>query len=378
MRSGSRSLLVGSVASLVLAGSVTFLAAENHRIIRVCVDSKTGALHLIRSDEHCGNRETLLEWNLDAPLGPQGPQGQHGPAGPPGPSGPTGQRGVQGATGPAGTTGPAGPAGATGLTGPAGPAGATGLTGPAGPAGATGLTGPAGQAGATGLTGPAGQAGATGLTGPAGPAGATGLTGPAGPAGSVGPAGPTGPAGIVGPAGPAGPAGSVGPAGPAGIVGPAGKDGKNGVDGAPGAPGPQGPAGPSAGGLKLVDSQATPQTIGYFQYPQLAVLQVGPELVWVVIDAKNRNFQTGTPAYYYALENCQGTPMMYVDLLRFGTVQGTTLFYPTGDPTPMIYKSVQDENGCSNFTNLNNGMVDTFAPVGQASLANFIPPFKIK
>ena len=213
------------------------------------------------------------------------------------------------------------------------------------------------------------MAGAPGGIGPAGPAGAAGAKGDKGDPGAIGPAGA---AGGIGPAGPAGPQGLQGPQGPAG---PAGKDG---VNGTAGAPGPQGPAGPAGGGLKLIDSQATPLTIGYFQYPQLVVMQVGPELVWVVVDTKNRNFQTGTPAYYYAQQNCMGTPMMYVDALRFGTVQGTTLFYPTGDPTPMIYNSVQDENGCSNFTNLGSTSVDTFAPVGQASLATFVPPFKIK
>jgi hypothetical protein len=69
--------------------------------------------------------------------------------------------------------------------------------------------------------------------------------------------------------------------------------------------------------------------------------------------------------------------MMYVDLLRFGTVNGTTLHFPQGDPAPMIYHSVRDENGCGEYTNEGATTTDTFAPAATASLASFIGPFRI-
>ncbi len=352
MRSGSRSLLVGSVAAMVLASGVTFLANERHIIIRACVDDRTGGVRILHGDDHCGKRETLLEWNVD---GQQGPNGD----------------GTRGSTGTTGTVGPAGPAGPQGPAGPAGPAGAkgaTGATGPAGPAGPMGPTGPAGPAGPMGPAGPIGPIGPMGPIGQTGPAGPTGLTGPAGPIGQ------TGPAGAVGPAGPQGLIGLTGPAGPQGLIGPAGPQGDRGADGVAGAPGPQGPAGP-AGGLKLVDANGV--AIGYFQYPQLAAVQVGPDLVWIVMNMRNRNFDVGTPAQYYTSTDCTGQSYMYVDLFRLGTVVGTTLYYPAGEPAPMIYKSVKDENGCGQFTNEGNSEPDTFAPTAMTSLASFIAPFRI-
>jgi hypothetical protein len=83
------------------------------------------------------------------------------------------------------------------------------------------------------------------------------------------------------------------------------------------------------------------------------------------------------PAFYYTSSDCSGQAMMYVDLLRFGTVQGTTLNFPQGTPTPMTYNSVKDENGCNQYTNEGALTPDTFAPAATASLANFIGPFKL-
>ncbi|HKV98568.1 MAG TPA: hypothetical protein VJN96_02030, partial [Vicinamibacterales bacterium] len=149
--------------------------------------------------------------------------------------------------------------------------------------------------------------------------------------------------------------------------------GKNGIDGAPGAQGPQGL--PGVGALKLVDQNDV--AVGVFQYPGLAALQVGGDLVWVAVNWRSRNFETGVPAFYYASSDCSGQAMMYVDLLRFGTVQGTTLNFPQGNPTPMTYYSVKDENGCNQYTNEGAPTPDTFAPAATASLASFIGPFKI-
>jgi len=117
--------------------------------------------------------------------------------------------------------------------------------------------------------------------------------------------------------------------------------------------------------------------MGMFQYPQVAAIQVGQDLVWLVVNMKTRLFDQTPPVYYYASSDCSGQAMMYVDLMRWGAMVGSTLKYPQGDPTPMIYFSIDDGSGCSQATNNGTGQVDTFAPVGTASLAQFIGPFKI-
>jgi hypothetical protein len=57
-------------------------------------------------------------------------------------------------------------------------------------------------------------------------------------------------------------------------------------------------------------------------------------------------------------------------------VQGTTLHFPQGDPAPMVYHSVRDENGCNEYTN-EGAPPDTFAPAATAPLASFIGPFRV-
>jgi hypothetical protein len=104
---------------------------------------------------------------------------------------------------------------------------------------------------------------------------------------------------------------------------------------------------------------------------------VGNDVVWMVVNMKTRLFDESTPLYYFATSDCSGTAMMYVDLMRWGSVTGSTLKYPQGDPTPMIYHSIQDVDGCSQSTNEGSGQVDTFAPAGTASLAQFLGPFKV-
>jgi len=154
-------------------------------------------------------------------------------------------------------------------------------------------------------------------------------------------------------------------------MGPAGPPGSAGQPGQPGPPGPPG----SDGGLKLVDSNG--QVVGPFQYPQFVVIQVAGDLVWVVVDMKSRLFEEDVPSYYYATSDCSGPAMMYVDLFRWGVVQGGVLKYPQGNPTPMIYNSILDSSGCNPSTNAGSGEVDTFAPAGSASLAQFVGPFRI-
>jgi hypothetical protein len=76
-------------------------------LIRGCVDS-TGAIRIVVDGTSCADGETLLEWNITGPVGPQGPAGATGPAGP---VGPAGEPGPQGPAGPAGAQGEQGPQG---------------------------------------------------------------------------------------------------------------------------------------------------------------------------------------------------------------------------------------------------------------------------
>ena len=145
--------------------------------------------------------------------------------------------------------------------------------------------------------------------------------------------------------------------------------------------GPQGPQGlPGSGGggdryvgvpaLRLMD--ASNQEIGAYENPDLVAMQVGTELVTASVQLENRAFLNQAPVYYYASTGCTATPMMYLDLRRYGSVLGTTLYYPTGNGARLDIHSFTDGESC--FDTVWNA---TFATVGTASVAAFVAPFAI-
>jgi hypothetical protein len=73
--------------SLLLISSVTY--AQSGSTIRACV--KDGKVASIGANITCGKDQTLLEWNI---MGPPGPQGEKGPMGPQGEQGPPGPAGT--------------------------------------------------------------------------------------------------------------------------------------------------------------------------------------------------------------------------------------------------------------------------------------------
>ncbi len=179
-----------AVAMLGVAVVTTAVAQAGNGVIRACVKQEGGKdvfqlKSILGPTGTCKEKETLLEWNIQGPPGPQGPHGLQGPKGDRGGQGPKGDTGPQGAPGPQGLQGE---------PGPQGPAGATGGTGPQGPAGPQGEPGPPGP---SGHQGPIGPQGPSGPAGPAGPMGPSGPTGPQVPTGTPGPQGPPGPSAVV-------------------------------------------------------------------------------------------------------------------------------------------------------------------------------------
>lgn len=207
--------------------------------------------------------------------------------------------------------------------------------------------------GPQGPRGPRGEKGEMGPQGAAGKPGAPGLPGPAGPAGPLGPIGPAGAIGAVGPMGPMGPEGPTGPAGP---PGPAGG----------GEPGP----GNVFGALRLVDSLG--EEVGRFFYPNAVAMEVGAEVVFTNVDTYTRTFTAMTPPRYFASADCSGTPMLYLDLTRFGYVTNGVLHYPTGPSTVGPYNSYQDDDGCQALSG-----TAPFAQIGQLSVGAFVAPFSL-
>jgi hypothetical protein len=170
--------------------------------------------------------------------------------------------------------------------------------------------------------------------------------------------------------------------GPTGLQGPQGQRGLQGATGARGPMGPQGPQGPpgtgSGGGdrvtgvpaLRVMDAGG--QEVGAYTNPDLVSLQVGTELVLASVHLENRNFLNQAPIYYYTNAGCSGTPMMYLDLRRYGSVVGSTLYFPTGNGSRQDIRSFSDGTSC--FDTAWNAV---FAPVATASVASFVAPFSL-
>jgi len=189
-----------------------------------------------------------------------------------------------------------------------------------------------------------------------GPQGARGPEGGRGPRGASGAAGLRGLTGLSGPMGPMGPSGPEGPAGPAGPMGPAGP------------PGPPAPAGVSA--LRVLDSLG--HEVGAFANPDLVSLQVGDELVLTSLDLANRSFLEQLPTTYYTQPLCAGTPLMYIDLRRYGYVSGGTLYYPTGAGSMQTFASYSDGTACWAWS-----ASFPMAPVGKTVVTGFTAPFSL-
>ena len=121
----------------------------------------------------------------------------------------------------------------------------------------------------------------------------------------------------------------------------------------------------------MVDQQGL--NVGQFVSTQLvAMLPNGSEVVMTMMDATNRTFWDYPPVYYFTSDSCTGTPLMYVDLLRFGYVSQGTLFYPTGPATSQPYGSSLDNGFCS----VGPGQA-TLAPMASTSVSNLRAPFSV-
>ena len=75
---------------------------------------------------------------------------------------------------------------------------------------------------------------------------------------------------------------------------------------------------------------------------------------------------------YFASADCSGTPMLYLDLTRFGYVTAGVLHYPAGPSTIGPYNSYQDDDGCQALSG-----TAPFAQIGQLSVGAFVAPFSL-
>jgi len=116
------------ISLLVLLLSPRVAPAAVGKLIKACVDERTGVVRVLGPGEKCKNTESRIRWRAKGPRGEQGPQGDPGVTANSiqGPQGPAGLQGLQGPAGPAGAPGPEGPQGPTGAQGPQGPAGPAG------------------------------------------------------------------------------------------------------------------------------------------------------------------------------------------------------------------------------------------------------------
>jgi hypothetical protein len=166
--------------------------------------------------------------------------------------------------------------------------------------------------------------------------------------------------------------GEDGPPGPRGPKGDRGEPGPRGPQGPPGTPGGPGVGTANgSGALRILDANGV--EVGVFEYPAVAGLTVGTELVLTSLDMAARTFDQGAlPTFYFASGDCSGTPMMYLDLLRFGVVSKGLLSYPTGGVAATVYGSYNQDGICASAAGSAN-----LALVGTASVAGFVGPFKL-
>jgi hypothetical protein len=96
MKLWNRYIVIGTLVLALLAVGVTLSFAQTSGgTIRGCVKPGTGQLiGLLDENGQCKDNETLLEWNMMGPVGPEGPAGPQGDPGPAGPQGPAGPPGV--------------------------------------------------------------------------------------------------------------------------------------------------------------------------------------------------------------------------------------------------------------------------------------------
>jgi Collagen triple helix repeat (20 copies) len=171
-----------------------------------------------------------------------------------------------------------------------------------------------------------------------------------------------------------GPEGDPGPRGPKGDPGPAGArgpKGEPGIPGLPGAPGSSVSVTGGAAGLRVVDASGA--EVGLFLYPSVVAMTIGSETVLTSLDLADRVFDQSTlPTSYYAAGGCAGTPLMYVDLLRYGTASLGTLYYPTGGIVTTTYGSYMQDGFCTTNTGSAN-----LATRAAASIASYVGPFKL-
>jgi hypothetical protein len=140
-------IIFGVLVLLIISAGAVYAFGEGG-VIRACVKDN-GQVRIVSDPAECKDQESLLEWNIVGPEGPQGAQGEQGPQGEQGEPGPQGEvglaglrgeTGLQGEQGEQGDPGPQGLQGEQGIQGEKGETGPKGDTGPQGPQGIPGMT----------------------------------------------------------------------------------------------------------------------------------------------------------------------------------------------------------------------------------------------
>jgi len=112
--------------------------------------------------------------------------------------------------------------------------------------------------------------------------------------------------------------------------------------------------------------------VGIYQSPSYVMLTIGPNLVLVNLDLTSAGFYDAQPAFYYATNDCTGTPMMYLDMTRFGAVRAGTLSYPTGGQIATAYQSYKDSPTCQKISG-----TAVLASVATSNVTGFATPFTL-
>jgi hypothetical protein len=83
MKISKRFVVISALLVVVLVGGATWALANDDNTIYACV-SPAGTIRIVDDADSCRSQETLLEWNIEGPEGPQGDPGPQGDQGPPG------------------------------------------------------------------------------------------------------------------------------------------------------------------------------------------------------------------------------------------------------------------------------------------------------
>jgi hypothetical protein len=112
--------------------------------------------------------------------------------------------------------------------------------------------------------------------------------------------------------------------------------------------------------------------LGAFSFPNLISFYVGNEVISTALNTDAKTFQEQRPMLYYIAGWCVGTPLMRLDLTRYGYVSQSILYYPSGPQVASQYNAVHDGVTCTARTgNL------PLASIAQASTAGIPMPLAL-